>query len=362
MPMLFIVTIPLAFIMITHAKNSREYVSTIIFALIALIAALLYGKNIFGCIPYLLVATVFLCPEYLSDIYIQFKKIYVWLIAISAIVWILVLLGVHFPSHEIMPLNELKDHNYFQYPFLVMPDYDIGGSIFDAIRFCGLFDEPGVVGTISLLMLAADNYNLRKPANIVLFITGIFSLSLFFYLGSAICISVSLFISNSSLSKKLLLAITFISLLFISYQWDVTHDAIWNRLEYDEYKGFSGNNRAEEDLKQYIEQIRGTEEYWFGIHDKEIVERYADSASIQNAILSYGVFGCIIYAFFFIIYIFRKNSNYKNAIFCILVLFMTLWQRPVLYNIPYLFLYLIMITNFGMEPSPYIKEEKEENN
>lgn len=292
-------------------------------------------------------ATIFLNTDYLQDTYIYFKKIYVYFVGISAIVWILVLLGVSFPSETIMPLNQLKSYSYIHYPFLVMPEFDLGGSIFDIIRFCGPFDEPGVIGSISLLMLAGDNYNLRKPTNIVLFIAGVLSLSLFFYLGSFICIILCLFLNGKINVRKISWVVIIAVLLVISYHWEVTHTAIWERLEFDEDRGFSGNNRAEYDLVQYMNKIRGTTAYWFGVHDKNIVMRYSGSASIQNAILQYGVIGCLLYAFFFVIYTFKQKPNYRESLCCIIILFMTLWQRPFLYDIAYLFLYLVLIKNFG---------------
>ena len=357
--MLIMVIVPLAFIMITHTANTRSIITTIVFGLIAWFAAISLGRNIIGRFPFILVATIFLCTDYLNDVYVYFKKIYVVLIAISAAVWILVLLGFSFPSESIMPLNQLKDHMYTHYfPLLVMPDYDVEESIFDIVRFCGLFDEPGVVGTISLLMLAADNYNLRKPANIIIFITGIFSLSLFFYLGSFICIVFTLFSYNTNYTKKVFIAIALIFLLFISYNWEVTYNAIWERLEYDEFTGFSGNNRASDDLKEYVNQIRWTDAYLFGVQNREIIDKYSGSASIQNAILQYGLIGCILYALFFCIYIFRQKFNIRDALCCIIILFMTLWQRPVLYNMPYLFLYLIMIKNYGLVTTIHVEHKE----
>ena len=345
--LILLVTIPISLILVANASNPREITFASLFGFVALISALMEGRNLYGCAVYIMSATIFLNLEYQRDVYIYFKKIYVCYISVSAIVWILVLLGVSFPSETLEPLNQLKDYSYIRFPFLVIPDYDLGASLFDIIRFCGPFDEPGVIGSISLLMLAADNYNLYKPANIVLFITGIFSLSLFFYLGSFICILLS-FLSERSISIKKILFIFFIALLiFASYNWEVTRTAIWERLEFDEYRGFSGNNRAEDDLKQYIDQIRWTYAYWFGGTDKEIILQFAGSASIQNAILQYGVFGCLIYAIYYIIYTYSKKSNYIESVYCIIILFMTLWQRPFLFDYSYIFLYLILIANYG---------------
>ena len=48
-------------------------------------------------------------------------------------------------------------------------------------RFMGPFDEPGVLGTISALLLSADKLNLNKNSNKIIFFSGLISLSLAFY-------------------------------------------------------------------------------------------------------------------------------------------------------------------------------------
>jgi predicted RNA-binding protein with RPS1 domain len=81
------------------------------------------------------------------------------------------------------PLNPLKDFLYKQYPFLVMPNEVINVEF---PRFYGVFDEPGVIGTFAGIMLFAERYNLKKISNIILFVSGVFSFSLFFILLSAV--------------------------------------------------------------------------------------------------------------------------------------------------------------------------------
>jgi hypothetical protein len=347
-PFLLGVTVPLIMILLLHARDSKDVLTTVVFFMLALMATLTEGNNIFGSIFFVMVAVLFLCTTYLKDVYKYFRILYACLIGFSSVVWVLVLSGVSIPMNEIMPLNSLKDIMYLQYPGLVMLGYDPEESVFRFFRFCGYFDEPGVVGTNALLLLVADRYNLRKPTNIIIFISGLISMSLFFYVSTILYLLYYFTLTKGKLGLKIGAMALFSVLAIVSYNNEITHAAIWERMEYDESKGsFAGNNRAEEDLIKYVHKIRWTEDYWLGVHDKAIIGRYSGSASVQNAILKYGFVGVFLYALFFIFYAFRHIPNRKDALVCIAFLFITLWQRPGLYSIPYVFFYIMLILNYG---------------
>lgn len=357
--MLLTITIPFYFILLLNARSKNIYFA-LGFAIIALLAAICEGDNFFGCIAFILISCLFLCEDYLRDVFRYFKSLYVCIITISVVVWILVMCGFAIPVKIIQPLNTLKDISYNQYPFLVMLGYDSDFTIYRAFRFCGLFDEPGVVGTLAILMLLADRYNLRKPANIILFISGLISMSLFFYLCSFIYIIYSIFLTKGDIGVKIVSIVLISGLAIASYNIDVTYAAIWERLEFDKTSStFSGNNRADEDLQRFVVSIRGTESYWFGVHNREIIERYSGSASIQNSLIKHGLLGVLFYALFFILYANKKINKKSDAFFCLVFLFITLWQRPGLYSLPYVFMYIILIVNFGRRDTAAALEQHE---
>lgn len=347
-PMLLGVTLPLVLILVHHTNN-KNLPTAMIFALLTLFDALMAGASFFGCISAVLVAVLFVCPNYLDDIYECFHLLYSVLIGFSSIIWVMVMLGVSLPYNVLPPLNSLKDYDYAQYLLLVMPRGIIDISLFRSLQFCGPFDEPGVVGTIAFLILLIERFNMRKFTNIIVFISGVISISLFFYVGVFLYMLYSITLKKGSVKIKIISLLLFIVLAILSYNFEVTNAAIWDRLEYDESKGIAGNNRADDDLKLYIKQIRGTEKYWFGVHDKAIVDRFTNSASVQTALLKYGFMGCAVYALFFVFYALNIIPRRKDACFCLFFLFLTLWQRPALFNIPYVFMYIVLIHNFDKQ-------------
>ena len=50
------------------------------------------------------------------------------------------------------------------------------------IRLCGICNEPGLFGTISALVLCANGLNLKDKKNIIIFIAGILSFSVAFFI------------------------------------------------------------------------------------------------------------------------------------------------------------------------------------
>lgn len=99
-------------------------------------------------------------------------------LAFSIIQFILVqILGISMPAKSIQPLNKAKQASYLAYTFYVTTN-QWGADILP--RFFGYYDEPGVVGTLSGLILMTRKFNLKKLINIPIFIGGLLSFSLFF--------------------------------------------------------------------------------------------------------------------------------------------------------------------------------------
>ena len=182
--------------------SSVPTIATVISVLVALgCHEVPYGKKFYGflclCLFYLLAAirhtslggTIVLCmipllllisKKSFLNAFHNFVILLAFLLVPSLIMYVLVTFwGISIPSIEVQPINELKEYTYSQYPFLIFDNIERGLVV---TRFHALFDEPGVIGSLAGLVLWVNGFNLKKWYNIVLFISGIFSFSLFFYL------------------------------------------------------------------------------------------------------------------------------------------------------------------------------------
>ena len=126
-------------------------------------------------------------PERLKiSSYYQFKLIFTVSLLPGMFYWILHTVGINIDFAIIgqiaddQMLNPQKSETgtfYYLLPGSVILNYTLDYPLF---RLCGMFDEPGIVGTISALLLAADRVDLSKPTNLLLLLAGIMSLSLAF--------------------------------------------------------------------------------------------------------------------------------------------------------------------------------------
>lgn len=102
-------------------------------------------------------------------------------LVLPIIIWSLIELKIELPYYELQSEatgKYMEGYYYKQYYGAVFLDnYIRPNSLY---RLCGIFDEPGVVGTTAGMILAAENGNLRKKSNLIIMIGGILAFSLAF--------------------------------------------------------------------------------------------------------------------------------------------------------------------------------------
>ena len=139
----------LGLLWLNFEKLNQRNINLILFFLFTIVLmSVLNGLNIFGLFTNILLLTIpFVKLDFIKRTYYSFHKIYSFFILLSIIVLLLLIFGANIPYRVIPPLNSLKTYNYYAFPFLVMPEFSFV-TLAEIGRFCGLFDEPGVIGTI----------------------------------------------------------------------------------------------------------------------------------------------------------------------------------------------------------------------
>lgn len=352
---MFFVTYLLVFILfLNYDKNRKNNILLFFLLLILSIGPIHDGKNIFGILSAILFAFIpFVKVNFLNKTYRIFKLIFVTITTISLVIWIGLFLGLSFPSTVVPPLNDLKTYNYLSYTFLVVP---MNFASFG--RFCCVFDEPGAVGTYSLIMLFISNFDLKKIENIIILIAGICSLSLFFFVGLFFFLCFKVFFIGNSLKNRVIMIASLLVFVISILTVPVLNEAIGARIEFDKTSGkFVGDNRSGDLLDNHIETIRGTNAYYWGDTDSNI-EFFAAHAGLQTAILRYGVVFIILYFVFYFCFAYSRTTKRGQLLFMILLL-ATLYQRPAFVSPGYLFLFTCAVL-FGFGQSQ--NEEITSNN
>lgn len=344
----YLVTIPLLLIFACNVKlmNLDNLVMFAFFAFILLLASLCNNSNIFGIISMVsLVFIPFVSTTVSTRAYKYYKLIYTTILVTSMIVWLLILFGLPIPRNVIPALNSLKDYDYFAYPFLVIPhrlDFSIE-VIYGSLKFHGPFDEPGVIGTISLLMLFIDDFKLNNIQNRILLISGMLTFSLFFYLASFCYIFYLILLKNNKIYGFIII-FSFLTFYIVTKENDFMKQMLWNRMEWNnDEKTISGNNRSDEALDDYFASIRGTSIYFWGTSNNKLLEDFSGSASYKNAILTFGILTCGLYVIFFFIFAYKQIGIRKELLLFAVLFLLTLYQRPGLFSINYIFLFMTFI-------------------
>lgn len=337
----------LGLLWLNFEKLNQRNINLILFFLFTIVLmSVLNGLNIFGLFTNILLLTIpFVKLDFIKRTYYSFHKIYSFFILLSIIVLLLLIFGANIPYRVIPPLNSLKTYNYYAFPFLVMPEFSFV-TLAEIGRFFGLFDEPGVIGTIGLIILYIENFNLKKWQNIIIFLSGVLSFSLFFYIASFLYFIFYIFNNDIKFVYRILIIAAVTIFVVLSFENDFFTSYIWERVEWDaERLTIKGDNRAHDDLRIYFDKIRGTEKYFWGIGltDAELLSSFDDSAGYRNAILRYGFIGFLLYVLFFIIFAYKQIGRKKELMLFILLFGMTIFQRPSLLSIHYLFLFVSFI-------------------
>ena len=306
--------------------------------LVALLLYLVLGGHNFNF--FLTVFPVAFLPfakeSYSRSVYSFFLIIYVFFVGIGLLSWLGALIGIIPPIGSIEALNSMKSYNYSVYPFFV----SLAG--FPLLRFHGPFDEPGVVGTISGILLCIEQFNFKNKKSIILLLSGLCSLSLFFYVLLGVY-----YIMYYALKKRGTLRTVFAVALVLGgfmliQRVPVLQEAVGARLEWDSERGtLVGDNRINNEIAQdYLNSIAGTRQFWFGIDDKEgYLDSIAGSSSFVTVILLNGMVFVILYLLFFILYANYYRRQWSSVILFLVVFISTIYQRPNTFQMLYMFLF-----------------------
>ena len=320
------------FYIIALTNNSivqqRYVLAFVLFTLFYLLVGIRYGIKpaLFYTIA---IPLVFLIkPSLLVRGFNRFIEVLSLMLACSLIVYVLVaFLGFSLPHVTIDPINEFKVKEgfvYDMYPFLIFDPRDLG-AIFQ--RFHGIYDEPGVVGTMCAVILSANGYKLRKWYFIVLFIAGLFSFSLFFYI-----VTVCYYIINVRLRNMGYVLVIF-ALIVYGLSFIPGIDILITNRFIIEDGVWQGNSRGTADYEKWYSNFRHTPEYLWGLGPGANLKYNPGGSSYKDMIVNYGLPMFIIYILSYVVLILRTKTSVRNLIITSLVVFGYIFQRPFITDV-----------------------------
>lgn len=308
--------------------KGKIHISFLLFV-IMFIYMRMVGGSVLGAFYFSLIMmiTFLLKSEYIIILFEKFKIIFAVILIPAIFLWVF----HHLYDNSFLYLGAIPDpiipnqgkvesgQGYAHYPLAVVLDYMLDKQFY---RLAGVFDEPGVVGTISALLLMADRFDMKNNINKVIFLAGLLSLSFAFYL------LVVLYIVLANLNSK---KIFFVFLFFVVVFFILSSNETLSEYTIDRFQivdgRISGDNRSADAVENLFNQWKSASfsSVLFGLG---VYESYG-SSTIKLLFIRAGVLG---FALLLLVYILSylkvdKSKGYNEYVFLFLF-FLSAYQRP----------------------------------
>ncbi|SFN91961.1 hypothetical protein SAMN05428949_3855 [Chitinophaga sp. YR627] len=236
-------------------------------------------------------------------------------------------------------------------------------------RFFSVFDEPGVIGTLSALVVFYYKELVSRRVYILYIICGILSVSLFFI----IVLFPMLYFSNIrsvTVAKRwkkvarfsmvlVLMYFSFIVALNSMKDNPLIKTAVYNRFKWENGLIVGIMNNRDDVLPGFDAAFtnfsnRGGSAYWFGRGKGTTVDMFGASAlSYRISLFEKGAL-IMIYVVFLMLLMHPVRKNFLFSIISVLFICMLLYQRPFFYKIDYFTLIFV-----GVRFIPSYERKKE---
>jgi len=289
---------------------------------------LLQGGSILGATHFLMSSFIWI---FAFSEELQTKKtwkFFIWffsLILIPGIIIYYLRFFLPIPFKEIAPLNTLKTYNYLTFWGSLFP------NTIDSIRFIGVFDEPGALGTYSALIIGFDRFRNKGPC-LIIFFAGIMSFSLAFY----ILLIFFIFFQFKNKGKWIIVLLSF---FFLSSLFEPSRALLIDRLVITPDYTLSGDNRDKEEFKITFRNFIDSKEqiFWGKGPRSSRIEGAEGGSSIRMFFFEYGLWGFLVVLMIYL-FLLSQYRTYHNLV--MLIAFMlSMYQRPEIYAWSYLYLF-----------------------
>ncbi len=290
-------------------------------------------------------------------------------------------------------IHLLKHFFSVTFPIIEMQGYE--GKSFDThflvywynrynpIRFCGIYDEPGVIGTFSILFLIFWGESMKKYQKFVLWLGGIASLSFFFFLMTPFFLIQKYLKSQNYI--RLLVFFSLVGAIFVfkdliissllnttgrsKVEQEIIFQTISGRIAVNEGNKVEGikSNRMESNnyqFKDFINDDLNTILFgnFFTKGEAKFVQYTLGGLGLELFLYNYGVI-LFLYALFFVLCLttIPKRNGFFYLLFAFGMIMFCFYQRPFIYRIEFIaIIYTGLILN--SEKIEHILSKRKLNN
>ena len=273
-------------------------------------------------------------------------NLYATILLVSLTVWLLAWI-TPIPNNGEISFRANDVYTYTNYLFCIK------SFVYD-IRFNSIFLEPGHTAMIAAFTVCANRFNFKNWAVITILLCTIPTFSLAGYLLIAIGYLLHILLKDrfKKMWKK---GVIFTGLLLLGYNAAANYNGgenllntlILQRLEYDEERGFVGNNRTGQETDDTFDEIIKSGEAFSGLNQAKYMlyenKEYIQGSGYKLYIMRKGIIGtALMFLFYFLVY--RRSANKKEMLVMLIIYTLAFWQRAYPEWQVWLYIYVFMTT------------------
>lgn len=201
-------------------------------------------------------------------------------------------------------------------------------------RLCGLFNEPGWFGTFLAFYLCAENLKLNKISNMIILLAGILTFSLAFVLIILFYYMIANIMNWKRWFWVALLCFFYLAVLPQIKTGNAQADTLIDRMVITK-EGLKGANRNTDDFNRAFQKAMRGKAALFGMGSGYYITvgGAGGNCSIKSDIMDFGIVGTMaMYVPVFIFLIYKSRWN-RKAIFFLICIAISLYQRPWLFEV-----------------------------
>lgn len=294
-----------------------------------------------------LFAILMLTVEQQQSAFNKFMLMFCVIILVNALAYPLISIGFLPSFGEINPDHWLKQEVGMYYESFGISFVLHGNSnsiqLGDLLlyRMSAWFEEPGNVGTIAALLLAATDFRMDWKGRVLL-ASGILSFSLAFF---------AIVIAYTSMKKPKYFLYMLFTLIFVAWYFqdnEFVSSKLIDRVSISD-QGITGDNRTEVAFDSAYNNYVSTPSVWLG-HDSEhqLYKLHFNSSSWKNLVWDYGLVGTALYLstflFIFIHAVVKhakgRLNRLKQLLPFVLVFVLSIYQRPYVLIISFFLIFV----------------------
>lgn len=297
---------------------------------------------------------LFLLPEE------ERKKIFEYMLGIFAVMtlpcliyYLLQLAGIHLPYGILYGMNESKTAAGVYY------EHYFGGLIISGgpRRYCGMFDEPGVVGTYAALLFTGAEKKGNKVRWLVL-VEGLLSFSMACYAILLLYILMKVF-TKGILPFLGTCAVMVIALnVFMNINFtNPSLSMIQSRINTSSLM-LVEDNRTSEEFDEFYEEFKETGGYSLFMGEGRTVFDHRSlnpGSSYKMLLVRYGIMGVLLLIGIYGVILMRYGLTKNNLPF-VAAFTASVYQRPHIFTIFYVCLFLCALSYMSEENQDFVKE------